>query len=468
MLNLWLIDRSGYESAFPCRRRRYLMRHAGPHGYGWQRKAQSIPTLTGGLIHAPLAEILAVVQAEDRLPTDAETYAAIQKAQAEYRQVVEARGLAMVVDEAELQLRMNEQLCLLEGLVWTFVRVALKGFHQTYRVVSVEEEATVVLGCTCGLGDEVGAAADHDARECQGIGWMTRADCVAQAREGGAYSYHEFKTTGEASMNWEAQWYEKIQLFAGARGVEARDGIRCDSVYIHALIKGKNSREWDPAEGKASGPKYQNSKLVYAGRRAANPPLLAEDWAFEWKGQYYPDPNNPGKRKRQSADYPRTGLWEFTDWEGTGALSGLDYWTAWIGEALADSYRCIGPIDRAEWKVEEFFTQLVNEERRWQETLAHLYDFSVEHGCGWGDPLFMAELDRLVPMARGEACKSFFGDSCPMLPLCNRHDGWEDPALMGMLPRRPHHEDELVQAVGRGLLPPDEGAAELEGEAEER
>ena len=83
-----------------------------------------------------------------------------------------------------------------------------------------------------------------------------------------------------------------------------------------------------------------------------------------------------------------------------------------------------------------------------------------ETGEAWASETFMATLDRLVPQTRGQACISYYGESCAYQKLCDRLPGWESPEMLGYLPRRPHHEPELAQAIGRGLLPPDEGLAE--------
>lgn len=464
-LTLWLTDRSRYEEGTAhCPRARYLRYHAGPHGYGYDLKAQSIPTVTGTLVHGPLATILTEVGRKDALPTDAWIQEhAIQPAIAEYHRIVERRGLRAIVDADDLAQRVVEQTTLLEGLVWAFVRVPLPEYHRQHRVVFVEEELPTVIGCTCGLGDGVFDPPSHEGRGCGGIVWMTRGDAIAQRRgaaEGTGYRYDEFKTTGDPNASWEAQWYHRVQLVAGVLGAEEKLSCAIDEVYIHPLLKGRRQAEWDPMEGKASGPKYQATPLVYGGRQAANLPMYGETWSAKWGGQFYTDVD--GKRRKTSKEFVRTGIWELPEalWRAGGATSPSDYWTAWIGnELLAQSYKCVGPIYRAQWKLDAFKAQLVGEERRWQQALWELYEASGDAAA------FHAALDRLVPQVRGDACESFFGDRCPFLWICDREPGWEDPLGSGRyVMRRPHHAPELEQAVERGLLPAEIGEAE---EAEE-
>jgi hypothetical protein len=450
-LPLWLTDRSRFEAGTGhCARARFHGYHDGPHGYGWQRRAQSIPLVTGTLVHQPLAAVLECLRVTDALPPDTLVYRAIVRAQAEYARLVVTRGLTNTLDPAELNHRVHEQTTLLEGLVWTWVRVVLPEFHKVYRVIEVEQEDVTVIGCTCGIGDRFGEAHEHAARDCAGIGWMTRGDCLAQHRGTGGYGYHETKTTGVASMNWEAEWPYRVQLVAGVLGAERRLGITVDEVWIHALIKGRFDSTWDPEQGKAAGPKFQNSPLVYGWHRPANEPLAPEEWQASYN---YVKPD--GSRGRLGKTYARTGIWEL----GTpaGCLSPSDYWTRWIHPTglLGESYRLIGPIYRQAWKLDTFLRQLVAEERRWQDGLWKLHDVAASPD----DRTIL--LDRHFPQNRGAACHSYYGDTCPFLPVCERKEGWEDPALLGYLMRRPHHQPELDQAVGRGLLPPDDGAADV-------
>lgn len=454
-LTIWLTDRSRYETGTGhCQRNRYLTYHAGPHGYGWQRRAQSVPLITGGT----LADILATLHIYIRdhaqqVPPEAQVQAWIDEARTRYLHVVDTRGLSNIVDAADLQRRTEEQLALLAGLTWVWYYIGLPAFLDAWKIVYVEEEGVTVLGCTCGLGDRMETAEAHEARGCEGIGWMTRGDLIGQAADGQArYSYHEFKAPGETNVNTDAAWNYRVQLIAGVLGDETRLDHVIDEVYLHQLLKGKRQAEWDPEQGKAVGPKFQNSPLVYGYRRPGNPPLLPETWAAKFN---YVD--EAGKRRRLGRDYQRTGIWELSD---TGGLAPSQYWCRWIGaDLLAEQYRMLGPLYREDASLHRFLRQLHGEERRWRDTLWTLHEAASTAG-GWGTDAFMALLDEHVPQTRGQSCHNYYGEPCEDLPLCDQLDGWETPELLGYLPRRPHHAPELAQAIERGLLPPEEGVAE--------
>jgi len=465
-LTIWLTDRSRYETGVGrCARLRYLQAHAGPNGYGWARQAQSMPAVTGTLIHDPITEgILRPLMETDERPSDAQIHQAIASAQLKYRLQVSSRGLVHTTDPQELELRVQEQCTLLEGLVWTWVAAALDQFHEEWKVIEVEQEHVTVVGCTCGIGDRLGTAEEHSARSCAGIGWMTRGDCITQRRTTGTYAYHDFKSTGMNSGNWRDTWYHRVQVMAGVLGAE--DALRAtvdpsvtiDEIYIQPLYKGRHAATWDPIAKAAVGPKFQDSPLCYGWHRPGNPPMVEEAWAAKYD---YVDED--GAKRRLTKDYTRKGIWTLPEalWKANGALSPSHYWVRWIAPTgvLADVWNPIGPIYREQWKLDQFLTQMAAEEQQWQSRVWGLYNVA-SGGSGWETETFQRALDTLVPQARGEACQNAFGDRCSMLPLCNRAEGWQTPEAIGFIARRPHHTPELEQAIGRGLLPPDDGAAE--------
>lgn len=462
--SLWLTDRSRYETGNGrCARKRYLESHAGPNGYGWARQAQSMPAVTGTLIHSPITDgVCTYLMAHDAIPPDTHIHTEILIAQQKYRDIVATRGLVHTTDPEVLDRIVNEQTTLLEGLVWTWVRAALPSFHDEWQVVAVEQERVSVVGCTCGLGDRLWDQQSHEARDCQGIGWMTRGDCITRRRATGTYAYHDFKSTGMNSGNWRDTWPHRIQVMAGVLGDESALDVKIDEVWIHPLYKGKHESTWDPIARAKVGAKFQNSPLVYGWRRPANEPLYPEDWAPKFD---YVDED--GKARKLGKDYNRQGIWTLPAalWKANGALSPSHYWTGWIAPTgvLNEVWQPIGPIYRDDWKLEQFVRQLIAHETNWQAIVWELFTLR-EQGLDWETAEFQAALDRLVPQARGEACQNAFGDRCPMLRLCNREEGWQTPERIGFIPRRPHHTPELEQAIGRGLLPPEDGAAE---EAEE-
>lgn len=464
-LNLWLTDRSRYEAGIThCQRARLYRYHHGNHGYGWDVRARSQPTITGTLIHAPITTVLSACQglAPEVLPDETFVYEqAILPAITLYAQIVEHRGLANVVDPQELGLRVVEQTTLLEGLVWAWYYMALPEYHRQFEVVLVEAELPVVLGCTCGLGDRTGSLTDHDGRECRGIGYMTRGDVVARSRETGTYRYDDFKSTSQVNANWEAAWQYRTQVLTGVLGAEQYLGVTIDEVWIHGLIKGSYRSEWNPETQSATGPKYQQSPLVYGWRQPANPPLTSEQWACRYN--LPPDPHT-GKGRRLPKSYQRTGIWELPEslWAQPGVLSAAHYWAQYLRNdgLLGEQYRVVGPLLREQWKLDTVITQIVGEENRAQLGTWAIYQALTLCEGDWTHPSVIAAMDTHFPQAGGDACHSFFGSECSYLTLCKRAPGWEDPGAIGYVLRRPHHAPELQQALDRGCVPAAMGEAE--------
>jgi hypothetical protein len=464
-LALWLVDRSRYETHQEhCRRARYLGYHAGPTGYGWRRKAQSIPATTGTLIHAPIAEILLHARAKGGLlPPDDVIYTAIRAALQHYDKIIEVRGLRMTIDQADLEFRTAEQKLLLEGLVWAWCRVILPRLLQEWEIVHVEQEGISIIGCTCGLGTRIGTAEQHDQRGCGGLGWMTRPDMILRRRAYPVtYRYDDIKTAGDVGMNWESAWQYRTQVLAGVLAAEEQLEVKIEEVFIHGLLKGRREAEYNWQTKKKDGAKYQNSKLVYGFCRPAQPPLLREDWQIE-----YDYIGEDGKNHRLSKDYSRTIILAMESGRWAGCYSPADYWTRAMGpDRLAGLIKVVGPLyprgDGQNWKLEQFLRQLVAVETSIQKGLWRVHDALQTHG--WGDPEVQAILDEEFPQAKGSHCHSYYGDVCEHLGLCNRVPGWESPELLGLIPRRPHHQAELEQAIARGLLPVADG---LEQEVED-
>jgi hypothetical protein len=120
--------------------------------------------------------------------------------------------------------------------------------------------------------------------------------------------------------------------------------------------------------------------------------------------------------------------------------------------------------------VAHFLQEATGEERRWQTGLWQLYELAEQlqaeaqaadyWGVVWGHPQYQQLLDQLFP--RSYECRRYGGrNRCQFETICLEREGHLDPMGSGLyIERRPHHKDELEQAIARGLLVPDEGAAE--------
>lgn len=461
---LWLTDRSRYDAGLDhCRRARFLNYHWGPSGYGIAKRAQSIPLSTGISYHDGLAHVLEHVLAHDTLPPDPVVREACARATGAYRKVVEARGLQQLAEGERVDTIIAEQETLIEGLVWAFALTTLPWIHEQGRILHVEQEELLVLGCTCGLGDRIGMLEDHQGRDCQGIGLQSRPDFLTEYRaRPGVYASWEFK--GAAYAGFGDDWETKIQFALGALSAQERLGVPISEAWVVQLLKGRREgSEYDPQTKQKSGPLMQNTSLCYWYRREGNPPMEAPDWQeqYEWVDEQ-------GKNRRLGNNYRKAGLWTLPQDAPEIKASGVsiaEFAAKLIPkERLGRHVALVGPLQINQVIAGELLEELVAEERRWQETVWQLYDtLTNDAGGDWTHPSYQQALNTLVPR-NFSGCRRFGRRyECQFKPLCFYEEGWKDPLGSGAyVHRRPHHTPEVEQQVARGLVVP-EGLAE-EGE----
>jgi hypothetical protein len=454
-----LTDRTRYINGLEfCPRSRFLSTAFGPSGYGLARKAQSIPLATGTLYHVSIGEVNAWVMAHDQLPPDAVVREAIAKAEAQYDRVVEIRGL---VDEGHrLEEVAREQKALIAGLTWSYVLSLLPWLHEQARLISVEHDDAKVLACTCGLGDLIGGLADHEARDCEGVGFQFRLDLVTEYRSRpGVLAYWEFKGTGTTGERFESQWETSPQFPLGAVMEQERLGAPVAEAWVIGLIKGRREGDtWNPEARKREGDLRQQSVLCYGYHKPANPPLEQEDWAPQW--EYYDD---FGKRHTLGKGYTKRGVWTLDLPEGSVASPSEAWCKTLPPELLAKQIMLIGPLQVSPVLSQGVIEELVGEELRWRANLWTLHEVLEANGYDWTCEAYQAELRRLIP--RSWACRRYGKrHQCSYVPICFEHEGWKDPLNNGFIPRRPHHSAERTQLEARGLLPPEGWAEDEEGE----
>ena len=461
---VWLTDRSRYKlGTSRCPRARFLGYYWGPTGYGLTLRADSLPLATGLYVHQGVEAFGRLMLRTDRLPSLQETRDIVAAICQAYLQRVEVRGFRGVLAGEHTEETIVEQSVLISGLLWALRLKVLPWLHETYRLVSVEEERTHLLACTCGAGPL--DLAEHTARGCQGVAIMLRNDLLAARRTGTTLAYFEVKTTGWESEAWAEQWEADPQLGLGTIDAQARYGAEVAEIYVVGLNKGRRARDWKDTEGR----KKQQSALAYGYFRPGNPPLAPDDWkpAYEWVDE-------AGEVKRAPRTHKRTGVWELakSDWPAwvahkaeDDALTPEECWVRLLPPSVLDKVCFVlGPMNRQDAQIASLRRSMAGEEARWRETLWRLYDAGQQHG--WASETYQATLDAEVPCSW--ACRPFGREhQCEFFQLCHREAGWEDPLAGGRyVPRRPHHQIELETAVARGLLPPE--AAEREAEDEER
>jgi hypothetical protein len=457
---LWLTDRSRFKlGTSRCPRARFLSYHFW-NSYGITLRREALPLVTGIFVHRILEAFARLMLQVDRLPGLDEVRAIIANLVAEYVAQVEARGYRGILGGPETEATIAEQSALVSGLGWVLRLKFLPWLHATYKVIAVEEERLHFLDCSCGAPPLDGA--EHIRRSCTGKAIMLRTDLLAQRRGGQTLAYFECKTTGWESDAWAEQWETDAQLALGTVDAEKLWGAEVTELYIVGLSKGRRARSRYDDDDR----KRQQSALCYGYRRPGNPPLAPDDWlpSYEWV-------NEQGEIKRKTKAHRRAPITDLVDsdwpvWRAyLGANPGLtpsEFWVRQLPAAILDKVCFIlGPMNRQDQQLQVLLRGFLGEERRWQDVLWALYDLQTQ-GHGWASEPYQALLDTLVPCSW--ACRPFGKEhQCEFVPICHRHQGWDDPVGSAQYqPRLPHHDPELHQAVARGLLPAEAEAVDEE------
>ena len=467
---LWLTSRSAHERGTAhCPFARFIDYHAGPYGYGFQRRALSLPLVTGTYVDKPLSAISqwlidATEAAGGKQPTHAPDEVirwAANLAVEKYRSVVSKRGiLALAADDpagkVRLEQTISEQTTLIEGLVWTFALRRLPQLLAEYRFRYVQEEETFVIGCSCGLGDMIGEISDHEARDCTGIGEQSRPDLLGQRWDGTGWGYIELKTASNAKRAWNNSWERKVQFLLGILGAERRLGHEISHARVEGIIKGARKRDYGATD--PSAPKKQQNWLCYAYLRPANPGLTLADWKPSY--EYF---DSEGLTHRTPRDYSKVALWEAPDDAFPGKppeMSRSEWWVRYVAtnwSAMLDkNLNSIGPIPKQRYMLEKAVRGSIAEERLWQQRLWDIYEWTQlpeNKGKGWGHPEYHDCVESVIP--RSWNCDPYGPDHpCSVQPICFEQEGWDRPIESRLyVYRSPHHAAEAQQMKARGCEP---------------
>jgi hypothetical protein len=419
---MWFTSRTPIlEGQTHCNMARYLGYHAGPQGTGWRRRQHAVPLATGTAVHAGLEALGHWLCGEPSLgavPPAVLADIATTAAQ-DYDALATHKGLALSLGEPaeELQTLIREQRTLIEGLIWLWALVRLPSLLAEYRVLNVEQEETLILQCTCGLGDAVLAWQVHTARGCTGLVQMGRADWLLESRATGEVLYVEFKTKATPNVGWERAWEHSGQLLVNMEAASRRLGRPVSGAMIDVLYKGRRT-------GSVGYPKMQQSSLCYG--------------IYEPGGLGSPGVWRPRKdREFWSRTVP---VWDDSIpmvpcREGA---SRVETWVTRSASVLSSLLQVLGPFPRPHAMVEMALSSVRASEGRWQ---ADVQDIRA----GQASPETLID--------RSWQCTSWDGTMCSFWPICNQEPGYESPGEMGLYePRVPHHATEKQAAELAGAI----------------
>jgi hypothetical protein len=452
----WFVDRSRIQTGrIGCRRARYREYHSGPTGYGIRHKAQALPLVTGAEIHGILAQFMLAVLETGALPDDEAARATINASVLSYHSRCSARGYLELANSpdiddaarAEIQRVVQEQTALVEALGWALYLAWLPALLEEWEPVLVEEELLLPISKPAAVTIDAVSTASP-------ILLMSRPDLVLRRRSDGTLAQWEAKTVGGYLdlPAWRRQWEDSAQLMLTKLAIQNRLNQPVSLAYIFAMDKGRRSKE------KASQLYKQWSFFLYVYHRAANPPMVEEDWKlrWEWIGE-------DGKSHRLGKGYERTAIFTYPFPGKPEEMSSVEFWMRQLPvEEIMAQHEVLGPYDFPDHSTDSIVRGVAAEEEEWRERLFSLWQ--VGEACGWNeaDPRFVDALDRFFPQSWN--CHAY-GKDCQFLPICKREPLWAAPHEDDRFEiRRPHHSPELEQMKARGIEVPLEDLEAAEGE----
>lgn len=469
---LWWTSRTPTEvGQRHCRMARYLGYHAGQHGTGYRRRALSVPLATGSAVHTGvelLVDWLLEYQQKHHgmpppvAPLEVIAWAASESA-ARYEINARARGFlekgleAVGVDDGEtvpmgpptlpapVERLILEQRTLIEAIMWVFASVVLPQLLSQYRILSSEFEETMVLDCTCGLGEGVADWTVHHDRDCAGIVQQGRADLILEGWADpvrGQLVYDEIKTKATPNLPWEKAFEHSGQLRVNMETASRRLGKRITAAYIPVLFKGKFGHDqFDPPEV----PRYQHTALVYGYYDPGSPGFRAPEWKAEYKFT-----DSYGKGHTLPRTYSKQPIWDpersLILPTARAEASRVEQWVLGCLPPTLWPKLCkvLGPFPHQVAAIPDTVRSVLAEERDWRELVEIIRHEMVDDD--------RCEIERAGDLiSRSWNCTSFSGEPCQFRPVCEKSPGWEHPETMGIYEvRTPHHAPErrAHEAVG--------------------
>lgn len=449
-----------------CDMARYLGQHAGPHGTGWKHRSTAVPLATGIAFHKGQQMIGEwILEWQDKhpnqrlveLPVEVTAWAATEAAE-QYTAKATAKGLLVTSTDATAAIYINqliaEQACLIEGMIWVWSLVLLPPMLQSYRLFCVESEDTIILDCTCGLGEAVADLALHQQRNCAGIVEQCKEDQIWQHVDRKTLTAVQFKTWGTTNAGKENKWNHSLAMLANMEAATRRLGIPVDEAFVDLNLKGWRGRDKGAPE---TDPKYQHSVLCQGCYDPGNPPIREAQFAAKYRTR---DPLT-GKNHQLPSSFQKFNVYDPTI-EIPLVRPGASRVESWVRQFIpadvqGELIKRLGPYSRSQLKVPLALAGIKAEERRWRADV----EFLREHGAVMPNHPLIDEV-----IARSWECTSYDNTPCEFGFICNREPGWQDPEGSGRFERRrPHHRPECDAVLAQGVeLPDDDDNDESDGD----
>lgn len=368
-----------------CPRLRYLTYHYA--GKGLQRRSLALPLINGDFVHLALARLLTQEPLDD----------VIQDLSSKYRDAVMVRGIQGV----DTTFQINEQLCLLEGLVRAWDRVRKPSLLAEFEIADTPET-------------------EHEWELAPGIIVMVRMDAPLRRKRDGLLFIKDWKTTGGIyGPDWGLKYEHDSQILCYLSAAEAIFKEPIGGLLMEGILKGKRAID-KSSTSPFQGQRIQQSDLCYGFKvREKSTGLFFFERGWTKYGEKFPVWDMPGGIKE----------WLASEW------SELDC------QELFIPLPAIRPTKR---ELERWRRQMVHQEMAmfWEvEQVEGLRRIAVSTGTNMAWEAYDFALDAAFPQNR-DYCYRYNGP-CSMHDACFVEEVGEDPIASGLYQERvPHHSTE--------------------------
>jgi hypothetical protein len=382
---IWKFSRSHDICYTECPRKAYLTYYYG--GKGMVRKGFDLYQATGSLTHAMLEQIMRLAKETGGMPFASIMNAICNKAVAEYRKSILEAGFSEFSGEVELE--MQRQAALAEGLARVWTRVRLPYILDNYNIIAVEEEHEIPFG--------------------PGQVLMSRLDGVLERKaDKELFAGPEFKTTGWMSEDYVESFRYSTQTLSHSLDIENIYGRSPAGVQMEFLYKGMKRKGED-------GQYTYYSPLVRAFKMVDS--LGNETYGFD---------SALGKKR---------------DWTPFDTfVMGMESWVAQLPDDVVDGILFNSTVYRSKREQEIWQRQTSYRQALIQGGLIMLNENNPteEAATQIMDQIFPARLDQYC-------VSNMYKKKCPYKEVC--FGEIDDPLGSGLfVERTPHHEAEFEES----------------------
>lgn len=344
-------DRTRHVAGKACQRLRWYNYEAGPAGRGVDLVQSSEDLHLGQAVHLGLERMLLSGEVGD-IPK--EVAHSFKEAWERGEVLIQGDELLDVTAPEAAELLIDEQMHLIEALLWTFGRRHLAPLLTEYEVLACEQEIDWQAGVTS---------------SGQAIVIASRPDAVLRRRSDGALIGVSYKTRKTITQDTIDEIAIDEQVATEMLAIQARYGEPCAGILYILFLKDEKRMDKD------LGYRRYNSPLIrpyWQSTSTGEPQPTHFSWSYQWMDEQGAD-RRLGKGWRREDIWRLMPLTQWLEWLDTGLVPPLPGQFDWLETTVA--------MHSVAWnrrQLRDWLEGLRAIEDIWSESLAVLEELEAE------------------------------------------------------------------------------------------